>query len=377
MRRSVYLDHSTATKNSDNTYTYDFQRHHDRNFNGFQIKSATCMYNPLISNSVTATEIAALNPHMWFDFSDTVVIAPANITQGTSVNSITSKGEPGLTITGSAPGLNYDLIGQAPAVLSTANWHGFNGTSPEAQSTTSSFTTMFQTKTNTASFNWIWKTPVFRFQASAGIIRFVADVTNHPTNLVTQVSTPYILQAVWNSPTMEVELINLTDMTSQTETIAMPNNLAPTPTTAYSVWNAQTGGIGMRLGTTVELSGINAANNLIVVNYMKQLYTGTAPPSTGEMPHSLKLHSSSFSDARHGKSIQSVSGAGSTAIETLLYKQTLDSKGLFTGVDGKIYNCENTQLDKVDLEFRDPQNNIVDVSDFTVSLDLANNTEQL
>ena len=334
------------------------------------------MYNPIVSNSVTAAEITALSPHLWISYENDTYLNPAyNV--GTSIISVVSQGTPGLTINASSAGLHYDTIGNAKSLLSTVSWHYLAGTHPDPQTATCSFTTMFETKSTVNSTYWILKSPVFRFKVAGAVIAIVENNTVHPTSLVVQPSTPYILQCDWDGSGMAMALIKLTDMSSQAFTQAMPNNLAPTSTTLYNISNAQSGWIGAKIGEMIELNAPTAAQNTTVINYMKQLYSGTAPPSSGSIPHSLKIHSDFFSGARVGKSIQKKAEA-STAIDTLLYKQTVDSKGLFTSLDGIAYECETAiQLDKVDLEFRDPQDNLVDVSDYTITMDVFNNISQL
>ncbi len=385
MRRSLFLDHTNATKLADNTYTFDFTRTTERDFRAYDIKSAVATYNPTVSNSVTATDIAALTPWVWVDFQDKIKISPANIQNNDSITSITSKGSASIVCYAGAAGLVYSTIGSNMAgVLSTVNWHVISDTSqPQGgpQGNEASFTFVFETPSNGLSTDrWLIKNRIFRIKGST-VLKIVEDATVHTTNITLQVSTPYLCQCIWDGPNtnMLVEVINLTDNTSQTQTLSLPNNLSVTPDYNYYMSSAQSGFINWKLGDQIELKTISTPANLTVVNYLKQLYSGQAQSSTSDTPHSLKLHSEFFSKMKLGKTIQKTSRNTSTAIGSLLYRTDINSEKLYNQeYERKLYICENSNLNRtVDLHFRNPDDSVVDVSSFAVNIDLLENLEQL
>ena len=335
MRRSIFLDHTNATKLADNTYTFNFARTTERDFRAYDVKSAVATYNPTVSNSVSATDIAALSPWVWIDFQDKTKISPANIQPLDSIISITSKGTASIVCYSSAAGLAYSTIGNnMAACLSTVSWHLlYDGSQPQggSQGNEASFSFVFETPSNGLSTErWLIKNRIFRIKGST-VLKIVEDSTVHATNITLQIATAYICQCIWDGPntSMSVELINLSDMSSQTQTLSLPNNLSVTPNYNYYMSSAQTGFHHWRISDQIELKTISTPANLTVVNYLKQVYTGQAQQSTSDVPHSLKLHSEFFSNAKLGKTIQKTNRNTSTAIGSLLYRTEINSESLY------------------------------------------------
>ncbi len=382
MRRSVFLDHSNATKNTDNSYSYDFKRYHDRNFNAWEIKTATALYAPTTTSSLTSADIEALTPWVFLDFTDKVKMSPANIAVGDGLTSITSKGSASIVCYSSATGLEYSTLtgSTAPCIDYTVNWHYIADTSqPQggSQGNEATFTFVFETSDSTTD-RWLFKNRIFRIKGGS-VLKLIEDTEEHSTTCTLQTETPFLCQMIWDGPTetMSVELINLTDMTSQTDSVVMDNQISLTPDYNFYMSNAQSGALNWKIGSCIELKTKSPTAAATCISYFKQQYTGEGEEVTGAMPHSLKIHSDFFNDCRIGKSIQKTDG-GSNAIDTMLFKQTLESKGLFSSLDGTKYTTDGfTQLDKVDLEFRKPDGTVADVSDFCVTLDLFNNVSQL
>ena len=331
MRRSLFLDHTNATKLADNTYTFNFERTTERDFRAYDVKSAVATYNPTVSNSVSATDIAALTPWVWIDFQDKVKISPANIQNNDSITSITSKGTATIVLYSGASGLVYSSIGtNMSGVLSTVNWYPMADTSqPQggSQGNEASFTFVFETPSNGLSTDrWLIKNRIFRIKGGT-VLKIVEGDTVHATNITLQVSTPYLCQCLWDGPNtnMAVEVINLSTMASQTQTVSLPNNLGPTPDYNFYISSAQSGFINWKISDIIELKTIGTPANLTVVNYLKQVYTGQAQQSTSDVPHSLKLHSDYFSNAKLGKTIQKTNRNTSTAIGSLLYRTDINN----------------------------------------------------
>ncbi len=369
-------DHSVK---SGKVHNFAFNRK-ERDFLNFTVQSCQVQFNPTISNSVTATDIQTLAPYVWIDLEDKTKISPANITAGQSITSCVSKGSGPIVTYSSANGLLYDsfLNSNAAAIHSTVNWHYMaDSTQPNnpGQGTEGMFTFMFQTPAVISGWHWLVKNRVFRIQAST-VLRLVEDITIHQTNIALQVSTPYLCQVIWDGTDMKAEVWDLTQpSTSQTDTVAMPNNLTPTPNyNFYFPGNAQTGFINYKVGGCIELQTKSPTAALTCINYYKQLYSGTAQQTTSDTPTSLVLCSEFLTNCRTGKSLTHEEG-----VELLSYRGELNSEPYYSlNHEGKRWNVDiESNLREIDIYFVKPDGTVVDVTHFSMSVDLQNDIAQL
>ncbi len=379
MRRAVFLDSDNSTEDA-SVHNFKFPNRREQDFKEFIVKSCNVQYNPTVSTAVTAADIAALQSYVWIDLEDKTKISPANITTGTSVTSVVSKGTAPIVTYASANGLLYDTLlnSSMACVTSTISWHSmYDGTQPNlGQGLEGTFTFVFQTPATISGYHWLAKNRVFRIQAST-VLRIVEDTTVHSTNIALAVSTPYICQCIWDNSTKDMicEVINLLDNVSQTQTINMPNNLPGTPNyNFYFPGNAQTGFIHYKVAGCIELQTKSAPAALTCVNYYKQLYSGVAQQTTSTIPTSLLLCSTYLTDRRTGKSL-----VHNKAVELLAYQGMLNSEpyyalqheGLRWPVD------KSTLLRDIDIYFTRPDGVVIGVTHFALALDLLDDLSQL
>ncbi len=374
MKRAVFLDSDNSTKVG-KVHTFSFNRK-ERDFKQFVVKSAQVQYNPTVSTAVTRETVQALNPYVFVDWADTTKISPT-ITQGDSITSVVSTGTASVTLYSSAAGLKYDSIGSAPACLSETNWHYFSDSShPQSsagQSDTSQMIFMFQHDATPPTYYWLFKNRVFRVKASTTVITLVADTTDFDTTCVIQAGGQYIVSLIWDDPTMSVKVIDLATNIEQTDELDMPGNLSPTPDYNVYLSNAQTGFLGAKIGSFMEFLTTSATVNETAINFLKQAYSGVAQQTTSTIPTGLVMCSTFLTDRRTGKSLVHNKG-----VELLSYQGTLNSEAFFAmRHEGRYYAVDNYTLEKIDVFFTKTDGTVVDVSHFSVSLDLLNDMSQL
>ncbi len=380
MRRSVYLEKKSATLEG-NTYKFKINRDMDPKFTAFQLQNAMVEWNPTESSSTTAADIDLLNPYFFLDFNP-VRIAPANIDQNaldsTHIDSIVCTGTATVTLySSSSSGLVYTNINNAPAFLSSINWHNFvDSSKPQSvggQSDQSQFVFMFQNKPTSSTF-WLWRNRIYRVMVAGAVLRIVADAVNHDTSIALAVDTPYIVSLTWNDPEMSCKVINLLDNVVQTEVLNIPLNLAPSPDYNVYCGYASTSLQTAKMGVAVEVFSTSSSVNDTIVAYMKQLYSGVGGSVTSTA-HSLRLESKFLTDSRQSNSIEDGS---SDIVAVCNYFGALGSNSLFKmDYTAPLIPVDDKHLDVVDISFTNPAGEKVQVEGFSVALDLMDDRKGL
>ena len=75
--RTLLLKSSSANK-IDNVYNFDVSKNKDSKLTSFRIKEVNVRYNPIVTTSVSDSDIASLNVDYFVNFSDSSKILPGS-----------------------------------------------------------------------------------------------------------------------------------------------------------------------------------------------------------------------------------------------------------------------------------------------------------